>query len=71
MISVRASFQALKPEKTEDRRPLVSNCWRTCATFASAVGETKLALTAMSKKLGSRRAVLCTGGGARVAEGRT
>jgi hypothetical protein len=49
-MSVKTSFHALKPVKTEDRRPVVSNCWMTCATFASAVGETKLALTAMSKK---------------------
>jgi hypothetical protein len=49
MMSVRASFHTLKPVKTVERRPLVSNCWMTCATFASAVGETKLALTAMLK----------------------
>ena len=49
MMSVRRSFHTLKPVKTEERRPLVSNCWMTCATFASAVGETKLALTAMLK----------------------
>ena len=45
----QSSVHTLKPVKTEERRPLVSNCWMTCATFASAVGETKLALTAMLK----------------------
>ena len=64
MMSVKTSFHTVKPVKTEERRPLVSNCCIIWATFASAVGETKLALSAMLES-GNRAALLGVGEEAR------
>jgi hypothetical protein len=44
---VSAAFQNVNPLKMVESRPAVSNCVIIWATFASAVGETKLALSAM------------------------
>lgn len=62
-MSVKASFQTVRPFRTDERRPAVSKCCRTWAALASAVGETKLPLAAMV-------AVLRRRGEGRVAPGR-
>jgi hypothetical protein len=49
---VTSSRKTLKPLKAADSRLLLSSCVIMWATFASAVGDTKLALTAMLIDLG-------------------
>jgi hypothetical protein len=53
--SVRISFHTVKPATIEEMRLLESKCCSMWATLASAVGETKLALTVIDGSLSRAR----------------
>lgn len=63
-ISVKTSFQTVKPFRTDESRPEVLKSCRIWAALASAVGETKLRLAAIV-------VVVRGGGSGRARQGRT
>lgn len=66
--SASTALQNVKPLKTVESRPAVSNWVIIWATFASAVGETKLALSAIFVVAERYYALSSTSGGRRVLE---